>query len=299
LNDTPAPVKNVDINEVKSQLEKLVRNDELFVTNKQMIGYLLSLAALFVAAIGGAAYIFSEIVDAKLDNSTDRVVTEVEERINETLNSARATSSAEVSEIGSSIEAINQKVEQISASVSELSVAISRGEERSKIDDTPPENGAQGVDLFASQLFEGSILEASGTAPGISLFLGLLKESAYSSALESNGKFTLLAPTNQALEQLPEPDFFSLFQEQDTQLVNEFVGAHILSEEIGSESFGNKRWPSVDGTHFLFLQGNQFFTATEDGFFNEIQGARVLQEDVKASNGFIHVIDDVLLPERF
>jgi len=102
--------------------------------------------------------------------------------------------------------------------------------------------------------------------------------------LKGEGPFTVFAPTDEAFAKIPEADLKALIN--DKEKLKKVLLAHVV---VGK---------SVMAADVLKLDGekvNGFKIATKDGV--KIGSATVVKADIKCSNGVIHVIDTVLMPE--
>jgi len=108
--------------------------------------------------------------------------------------------------------------------------------------------------------------------------------------LKGPGPFTVFAPTNGAFAKLPEGTLESLLKPENKDKLVEILKFHLVSGRWTEAEV--RKSPVVDtvqGTSLLFSQGPLGIT---------VDGASVVQSDILASNGVIHVIDRVLLPKN-
>ena len=103
---------------------------------------------------------------------------------------------------------------------------------------------------------------------------------------EEIGSITVFAPTNSAMEAL---DITALQEFAQLVQLSDILQFHIASETLLSESF-------ADGITLTTLKGETLTIseANEIGFV--IEGASILNTDIEAVGGVIHVIDNVLIP---
>ncbi|MEM1115919.1 MAG: fasciclin domain-containing protein [Bacteroidota bacterium] len=126
-------------------------------------------------------------------------------------------------------------------------------------------------------------LEADGR---FTTLLGALQATNLTETLQGAGPFTLFAPTDDAFAALPAGTVEGLSPEQlQGVLLYHVVGGAVDS---GTAS-GAGQAPTAFGETTLT------FTPTDDGGL-AVNDATVIEADVAASNGVIHVIDGVLLP---
>ncbi|KAI5629159.1 periostin, partial [Silurus asotus] len=115
--------------------------------------------------------------------------------------------------------------------------------------------------------------------------------NAESSLLEKLGKpghYTLFAPTNKAFEQLDSAVLERILG--DTTVLQAFLNYHLLSSVQCSEAI-------MTGTAYETLEGSVVEIGC-DGDSLTINGIKmVLKKDIITSNGVIHLIDQVLIPD--
>ncbi len=111
-----------------------------------------------------------------------------------------------------------------------------------------------------------------------------LVQTGLDEALQGAGPFTVFAPTDNALSGVD----LSGFSEQQLAEILQYhvVNANILSTDLQAEQ-------SVEA----LAGGNLFVTADGNVVVNDI--ATVVSADVEASNGTIHAIDNILLPDSY
>jgi transforming growth factor-beta-induced protein len=108
--------------------------------------------------------------------------------------------------------------------------------------------------------------------------------------LQGPGPFTVFAPTNDAFAALGQATVTALLADHD-RLVD-ILTYHVLPVEVHSADLS-------DGMHATTVEGNDLTVRIVRGtvaIIGDGSQARVVQADVQASNGVVHVIDSVLLP---
>jgi len=115
--------------------------------------------------------------------------------------------------------------------------------------------------------------------------------AGFTDLLSQEGPFTVFAPTDAAFEKLPPGMLDSLLSSViSTQAVLQY---HVLDGAFPAEDV-----IALDGSTVPTLFGAPL-SISVDGDTVLINGeVQVVQTDIQASNGVIHVIDTVLIPER-
>ena len=105
-------------------------------------------------------------------------------------------------------------------------------------------------------------------------------------ALKATGPFTILAPTNDAFNKIPAEAMVDLMKPENKENLAEILKFHVLEGKLTSEEIGKLKT-------FKTLQGQEVKIDAADGV--KINDARLQARNYEATNGFIHVIDTVLV----
>jgi uncharacterized surface protein with fasciclin (FAS1) repeats len=116
---------------------------------------------------------------------------------------------------------------------------------------------------------------------------GFLVEAGLVQALRGDGPFTVFAPLNAAIEALPADTLDAVYADKD--LLTAVLTYHVVPGEYTSDQL-------TDGLELETLQG-QSLTVTVEGDTIFVNGNPLVATDVMATNGVIHAIDGVLVPE--
>ncbi|MGE4533376.1 MAG: fasciclin domain-containing protein [Halomonas sp.] len=107
--------------------------------------------------------------------------------------------------------------------------------------------------------------------------------------LKGEGPFTVFAPTDEAFGALPEGTVASLLEEENRDQLQAILTYHVVPGKIMAED-------AMAADSATTVQGQDLTITTMDGSVM-IDDATVIQADIETSNGVIHVIDGVLMPE--
>ena len=143
------------------------------------------------------------------------------------------------------------------------------------------------VEVLAPRAQEaGDIVEVAQQVGSFETLLTAATEAGLVETLKGDGPFTVFAPTDDAFAKLPEGTVESLLQ--DREKLRAILTYHVVSGEVTSEQV-------VKLDEAETVNGKKVQIRTRDGNVH-INDATVIQADVQAENGVIHVIDSVLLP---
>jgi len=116
-------------------------------------------------------------------------------------------------------------------------------------------------------------------------------EAGLVSALQANGPFTVFAPVNSAFDALGADLLNALLEPANADLLVDILSYHVVA------GVGAKSSSLTDGQTVTTLQGQDLTIGVSAGPTVTIGGATVTTADVEATNGIIHLIDAVLVPE--
>lgn len=108
--------------------------------------------------------------------------------------------------------------------------------------------------------------------------------------LQGEGPFTVFAPTDAAFAALPEGTVESLLQPENRDQLVGILTYHVVPGRVTAAEAATLDQATT-------VQGGVLDISTE-GSAVFINGARVTTPNVEATNGIIHVIDEVLLPSQ-
>ncbi|MEF8817014.1 MAG: fasciclin domain-containing protein [Salinibacter sp.] len=110
-------------------------------------------------------------------------------------------------------------------------------------------------------------------------------------ALKGDGPFTVFAPTDAAFDALPDGQLEALLQPENKGQLQAILQYHVVSgKAMASDVTGMDAAPTLEGRSVQFQVTDGTVTLMGQNT------ATVVQADIEASNGVIHVIDSVLLP---
>ena len=138
------------------------------------------------------------------------------------------------------------------------------------------------------------IIDTAVAAGSFGTLATALTEAGLVETLKGEGPFTVFAPTDEAFAKLPDGALDGLLKDKDA--LTGILTYHVVAGEVmASDVVG------MDGRKVATVQGGSFTINVKDGLVSLTDGAgntaNVVQTDITASNGVIHVIDGVLLPE--
>ncbi len=116
-----------------------------------------------------------------------------------------------------------------------------------------------------------------------------VKAASLVDVLSNAGPFTVFAPTNAAFDKLPAGTVEGLLVPEKKDALTDILQYHVYVGVIKAESL-------IDGQTLGQVNGGNIKITMKDGK-PLINGKATIIASIPASNGIIHVIDEVLLPQ--
>jgi len=132
----------------------------------------------------------------------------------------------------------------------------------------------------------GTIVEVAQGNEDFSTLVAAITAAGLGDALSGEGPFTVFAPTNAAFEALPEGLLEKLLLPENKEILAQILKYHVVAAKVMAAD--------VAAGDVETLEGSTFAITTEGGV--KVNTANVTTPDVAASNGVIHIIDQVLVP---
>ncbi len=142
-----------------------------------------------------------------------------------------------------------------------------------------------------SETTQADIVETATAAGDFTTLAAALEAAGLVDTLKGEGPYTVFAPTDAAFEAaLADLGLTADELLADTELLTSVLTYHVVEGEFLAEDV-----VALDGEQVETVNG-ETVTIAVDGDTVMVNQANVVQPDVTASNGVIHVIDAVLVP---
>jgi uncharacterized surface protein with fasciclin (FAS1) repeats len=138
-----------------------------------------------------------------------------------------------------------------------------------------------------SEAAMGDIVETATAAGSFSTLLEAATAAGLVETLQGEGPYTVFAPTDEAFAALPEGTLEGLLE--DPEALKAVLLYHVVAGKVTSDQV-------VELTSADSVEGSPIAISVVDGMVKLNDSATVVTPDVEASNGVIHVIDQVILP---
>ena len=139
--------------------------------------------------------------------------------------------------------------------------------------------------VASSVAFAADIVDTAVSAGQFKTLVKAVQEAGLVDTLKGKGPFTVFAPTDAAFAKLPAGTLEALLQ--DKQKLAQILTYHVVPGKVMASQVKTGQVKTV--------QGQSLRVRAEAGSVT-VDNAKVTATDIMASNGVIHVIDSVVLP---
>ena len=141
-----------------------------------------------------------------------------------------------------------------------------------------------GAPMFADK----NIIENAVNSADHTTLVAAVKAAGLVDALMGDGPFTVFAPTDEAFAKLPAGTVEDLLKPENKEMLVAVLTYHVVPGKIMSSDIAGKL------AMVETVQGSELTVDATNGV--KVDEATVISADIEASNGVIHVIDTVVLP---
>jgi uncharacterized surface protein with fasciclin (FAS1) repeats len=153
--------------------------------------------------------------------------------------------------------------------------------------DSSAESGASAPDSPAT------VVDVATSNEDFSTLVTAVEAAGLAETLSGDGPFTVFAPVNDAFAALPAGTVDSLLLPENQDQLTGVLTYHVVPKEAMSGDLS-------DGMTVTTVQGQPLTVGVSDAGVTLTDGTgntvSVVQADIEAGNGVVHVIDEVLLP---
>ena len=134
---------------------------------------------------------------------------------------------------------------------------------------------------------EADIVDTAVAAGSFNTLVAAVKAADLVDTLKGDGPFTVFAPTDAAFAKLPAGTVDDLLKPENKAKLVKILTYHVVPGKVMSSDLS-------DGMMAKTVEGSEVTIKTDPAVM--VDGAKVTQADIVASNGVIHVIDSVIMP---
>jgi len=132
-----------------------------------------------------------------------------------------------------------------------------------------------------------NIVETAIDAGNFTTLVAAVKAAGLVETLSGTGSFTVFAPTDDAFKALPSGTVESLLKPENKAKLVSILTYHVVGGKADAKAVtGKSEWNTVEGSPVHITTNNGA----------KIENAKIIKTDIECSNGYIHVIDAVIMP---
>ena len=146
-----------------------------------------------------------------------------------------------------------------------------------------------------------TVVDAAVSNKDFSTLVTALKAADLVSALSGEGPFTVFAPNNEAFSKIDTETLGNLLKPENVKALSNILTYHVVSGKLMASDVANALKSGYGKTKLTALNGQTITAKSKDGkiYLEDSQGnmSEIIATDVTGSNGVIHVISSVVMPE--
>jgi uncharacterized surface protein with fasciclin (FAS1) repeats len=147
---------------------------------------------------------------------------------------------------------------------------------------------------------QGTIVDVAVGNEDFSTLVTALKAADLVGALQGNGPFTVFAPTNDAFAKLDSNTLSSLLEAKNQKALANILTYHVISGKLTATDVVSALESGNGSVDLTALNGQVINVMQKDGkiWLKDLNGnySEIVATDVMGSNGVIHVINTVVMP---
>lgn len=152
---------------------------------------------------------------------------------------------------------------------------------------SPKTEAPAAPDKASTDTSAGTVVEVASASSKLKTLTAALKAAGLDTVLSGKGPFTIFAPTDEAFAALPPEAVQELLKPENKARLAQLLTYHVVPGAVESKDLKPGEVATVQGKPI---------TVKLDGSKVMVNDANVIQADIPASNGVIHLIDKVILP---
>lgn len=145
-----------------------------------------------------------------------------------------------------------------------------------------------------------NIVETAAGSKDFTTLVAAVKAADLVDVLSSKGPFTVFAPTNDAFAKLPDGTVETLLKSENKSKLQTILKYHVVSGSVMASDVVGLIKENNGKAKIVTVSGDTLIAQMKDGSVYLVDEnnnwSKITATDLKTSNGVIHVIDTVVLP---
>ncbi|QHQ33848.1 fasciclin domain-containing protein [Algicella marina] len=161
---------------------------------------------------------------------------------------------------------------------------------------------AANPNVGGAPMFENkNIVENAVNSKDHTTLVAAVKAAGLVDTLMSDGPFTVFAPVNAGFEALPAGTVETLLKPENKGMLTKVLTSHVVSGKLNKSDIDALLAQGGGRTELTTVSGDRIAIEMRNGTYYVIDesanGSKITIADVNQSNGVIHVVNSVLLPQ--
>jgi uncharacterized surface protein with fasciclin (FAS1) repeats len=145
-----------------------------------------------------------------------------------------------------------------------------------------------------------NIVDIAVSVDDFSTLVSALKAADLVTALQGDGPFTVFAPVNSGFAKIDSNALNALLAPENKEKLSAILTYHVVAGEVDAAAVGAALEAGNGKAELKTLNGKMLTAVAKDGgiYLMDQSGnySKITKTDVMASNGVIHIIEDVVMP---
>lgn len=145
------------------------------------------------------------------------------------------------------------------------------------------------------------IVDIAVSVDDFSTLVTALKAADLVGALKGDGPFTVFAPVNSGFAKIDQATLNSLLEPANKEKLAAILTYHVVSGKLTASDVASALKGGNGKAQLTTLQGSTLTAVSKNGgiYLKDANGnySKIAKTDVMASNGVIHIIEDVVMPK--
>lgn len=152
---------------------------------------------------------------------------------------------------------------------------------------TSPAPGTQASPAPGAQTNAENVVNLIENNPSLRTFSSVIDEADLGDTLNQGNPITIFAPSDQAFEALPAATRERLLRDENRQVLRQILTYHVVPGSLTANQLQSGQ---------VQTQAGESVNVQVDGQQVRVNDAQVIQPDLQAANGVVHIVDRIILP---
>ncbi|QED37341.1 fasciclin domain-containing protein [Antarcticibacterium arcticum] len=159
--------------------------------------------------------------------------------------------------------------------------------------ETTETSSNRGQAFIEDENSEANALRTAINSPDHSTLVAAVQAAGVENALVNVGPLSVFAPTNAAFEKLPAGTVDDLLKPENKEKLAYILKNHVAPSNYPIETL----MKNVDKGRALYMASGESVPVTREGDDIYVGGTKIVGS-IKVSNGWVHVVEDIILPKN-